>query len=104
MPAFTVSPYTSLLTPYDKKGEFFIIIMVDVQPPELFNRIHDLIRMGFPDWELQPWEADQQSDYMVIKNIDFGNNLEISGSLKIGDKITDTKENPVISSVGPERK
>ncbi|MEN6461213.1 MAG: coproporphyrinogen dehydrogenase HemZ, partial [Syntrophomonas sp.] len=42
--------------------------------------------------------------YMVIKNIDFGNNLEISGSLKIGDKITDTKENPVISSVGPERK
>lgn len=70
-----------------KKEVFYkMLLVVQINPPSLFNSIHELIRMAFPDWVIKTKTEDAAQGNISIVLKEINNELQISGQINIKNK------------------
>lgn len=72
----------------DLLGGLNILLTINVEPQGIFNNLHDLIRMAFPEYELREGRPDRASDRIVLSFADAGDGFRADGSIAINGKTT----------------
>jgi oxygen-independent coproporphyrinogen-3 oxidase len=65
-----------------------MILALDLQPPELYKQLHELIRLSFPDYEIQLSCLDSADINMEIRRSESGDRVFFTASLKTEQLLT----------------
>jgi oxygen-independent coproporphyrinogen-3 oxidase len=80
---------------------------IDFQPSQLFNSLHDLIRMAFPGYELREGRAGAEDKFLNLSGSVRGEKVLFHGQIKINGKVTEDSEGYPLSpglEVSPQMK
>ncbi|PKM77624.1 MAG: coproporphyrinogen dehydrogenase HemZ [Firmicutes bacterium HGW-Firmicutes-15] len=77
-----------------------MLLKIDIQPPKLFNSLHDLIRMAFPGYELREGRYRAEDDYLALTLSELGEQVLFSGYISIKGKVTEERESYPLSLDG----
>jgi len=73
-------------------GGLEILLAIEIQPPRLFNSLHDLIRMAFPEYELQAGRSDNALGQITIRLVESSDRITITGSITLNGKTTQDRQ------------
>src|SRR5665647_1194288 len=77
-----------------------MVLGIDIQPPKLFNSLHDLIRMAFPGYKLREGRYKDDDDYLALTGSELGERVLFSGSIRINGQVTEDRETYPLSPGG----
>lgn len=77
-----------------------MVLGIDIQPPKLFNSLHDLIRMAFPGYKLREGRYEAEDDYLALTGSELGERVLFSGSIRINGQDTEDRETYPLSPGG----
>ncbi len=72
---------------------------IDIQPPTLFNSLHDLIRMAFPGYKLR---EGTEEDYLALTGSELSEKVLFYGKISTNGRVTEDRESFPLSSDGLE--
>lgn len=84
-------------------GGLEILLAIEIHPPTLFNSLHDLIRMAFPEYELRAGRCGSAQGRIAMSFVASNDRLLITGSITMNGKTTQDRQDYELKTSEPEQ-